>query len=90
MSGSRCASFVVAPEIFIGLCQPGPPRWVRIVKHPLPADAVYIRHGADAQGNLVLVVWSASFAEVPLGQAMPMLPPTVFELVHAEFTETRP
>lgn len=77
----RLAVVRVTAEMMVDLCKEGPARFARIVAHPLPADAEFVRAGHDVTGELKIVVSSASFPEVPEGGAVPELPPTMFEVV---------
>ncbi len=78
----RLAIIRASAEFLVEFCKPGPARFVRIVGHALPADATFVRGGCDETGTLQLVVRSASFAELEPGDAIPMLPPTLFEIVY--------
>lgn len=69
-------------EFLVDLCKPGPARFARIVANPLPADATCLRVGYDSDGTLMIVLRSASFAEVEHGGVIPTRPAPTFEIVY--------
>lgn len=54
--------------MFLEICKEGCPRAFELVDNALPKDAEIVRVGYDDNsGELLLVIWSQSYPDVPAG-----------------------
>lgn len=74
----------VAPELFIACLKQASarPRFWRVVNHALPDDAEFVRAAHDVNtGDLLLMLRSEAFVDVPDGYPGPELPAPQCEVV---------
>lgn len=70
----RIARVLLSPAYLVALLQPGEHHY-RVEANALPADAVGLHVATDPLSNACyLFVQSETFAEVPYGHAVPVLP----------------
>jgi hypothetical protein len=77
----------VSTQFIVDLCKVGDhlPRFVRIVRHPLPDDAKVLRCDYDdTTDTWFILVESESFDLVSDGADIPLLDPTEFQTVFRE------
>lgn len=78
----RVAIAMFAPELLLEMMKDGPPRLSRIVAGALPADAKLqaVTHDPHID-QVICLVESASFGEVPPGHSVPHVDTTTFQIV---------
>ena len=79
----RLAIFLVTVDALVGFCQGDKlgARKCKITANALPLDAEVIRTGHDQTGQLCIVLKSQTFAPVPSGEQIPILPAVTFSTV---------
>lgn len=79
------AILVVTVQFLIEACKEARGmRGLTVTKHALPEDAQFVRAGYDETGALHIVLTSESFADVPPGDRLPVLPAPEFTATSME------